>query len=62
MQSRLSLCLGIGILASSLTALPALAHHGWAGNSDQEFELTGTVEQGVSLAGPHATMPCTRPG
>src|SRR5690242_8371639 len=56
MQSRLSLCLGIGILATSLTALPALAHHGWAGNSDEEFELTGTVEQGVSLAGPHATM------
>jgi hypothetical protein len=48
--------LGIGILAVSLLALPALAHHGWGGNSEQEFELTGTVSTGVSLAGPHATM------
>ncbi len=32
------------------------AHHGWAGNSAKEFELTGTVTTPVSLAGPHATM------
>src|SRR6266404_9776915 len=56
MYSRLSLCISLGILAFSLSALPASAHHGWAGNSDEEFELTGTVETGVSLAGPHATM------
>ena len=35
---------------------PALAHHGWAGNSEEEFELTGTVDSSLSLAGPHATM------
>jgi hypothetical protein len=34
----------------------ASAHHGWGGYSDAEFELTGTVETPVSLAGPHATM------
>ena len=56
MQSRLSLCIRFGILAVSLSVLPASAHHGWAGNSDEEFDLTGTVERGVSLAGPHATM------
>ena len=56
MYSRLSLCIGLGILTLSLSALPASAHHGWAGNFDEEFELTGTVEKGVSLAGPHATM------
>jgi hypothetical protein len=56
MYSRLSLCARFYILAVSLFALPAFAHHGWAGNSDDEFELTGTVERGVSLAGPHATM------
>ena len=56
MHSRLSLCIRFGILAISLSALPASAHHGWAGNSDDEFELTGTVERGVSLAGPHGTM------
>lgn len=56
MHSRLSLFIRLGILAASLSAIPASAHHGWAGNSDAEFELTGTVERGVSLAGPHATM------
>jgi Family of unknown function (DUF6152) len=56
MQLRLSLCIRVGLLAVSLSALPASAHHGWAGNLDEEFDLTGTVERGVSLAGPHATM------
>ena len=56
MYSRLSLHTFLGILAFSISALPALAHHGWGGNSEQEFELTGTVSTGVSLAGPHATM------
>ncbi|MEP7314705.1 MAG: DUF6152 family protein, partial [Pseudomonadota bacterium] len=37
-------------------AIPAAAHHGWAGNDSAQFELTGTVEVPVSLAGPHATM------
>jgi hypothetical protein len=56
MYSRLSLHIKLGILALSLLALPASAHHGWGGNLDEEFELTGTVESPVSLAGPHATM------
>ena len=54
--SKLSQGAGFSILALSLSAFPLWAHHGWAGNSDQEFELTGTVQSGVSLAGPHATM------
>jgi hypothetical protein len=33
-----------------------VAHHGWAGYSDEEFEITGTLETAVSLAGAHATM------
>jgi hypothetical protein len=56
MYSRLSICASLGIVAFSLSAIPASAHHGWAGNSDEEFELTGTVASPVSLAGPHATM------
>ena len=39
-----------------IAAVPALAHHGWAGYSDQEFEITGTVETPVKLVGPHGTM------
>ncbi len=56
MNSRLLFGIGAFILAVSLAAPPAWAHHGWAGNSDEEFELTGVVDTGVSLAGPHATM------
>jgi hypothetical protein len=44
------------LVAFATSALPLLAHHGWSGNSDKEFEITGSVERGVSLAGPHATM------
>jgi hypothetical protein len=39
-----------------LIAMPAYAHHGWGGNVEQVSDMTGTVVQGVSLAGPHATM------
>lgn len=34
----------------------ASAHHGWSDAGKEQFELTGTVESPVSLAGPHATM------
>ena len=53
---RRFLLVGGAVLAFALVALPASAHHGWGGNSRDGFELTGTVERGVSLAGPHATM------
>src|SRR5690242_18026949 len=56
MRSRFSLGIGTVVLAAALSAIPAWAHHGWGGNADEEFELTGTVQTGVSLAGPHATM------
>ena len=39
-----------------VVATPAFAHHGWGGNSEEVTSMTGTVVQGVSLAGPHATM------
>ena len=44
----------LAILASAPSVL--VAHHGWGGYSSQEFQLTGTVEQTVSLAGAHGTM------
>ena len=40
----------------SMAVLPAAAHHGWGGNVDQVSEMTGTVVEGVKLAGPHGTM------
>jgi len=46
-----------GIAAAfMLAAGPALAHHGWSGQEEAVTTLSGTVVQGVSLAGPHATM------
>jgi hypothetical protein len=47
---------GVALALVALAQAPALAHHGWGGYSDKEFELSGTVVKSVSLAGPHATM------
>src|SRR6185503_20971828 len=44
------------LLLVMIAGVPVIAHHGWAGYSDQEFEITGTVETPVKLAGPHGTM------
>ena len=43
-------------LAVAVLVAPLSAHHGWGGQSQQEFEITGTVEAPLSLAGPHGTM------
>ena len=40
----------------ALTAVPVAGHHGWAGQSTEAFQLSGTVQKPVSLSGPHATM------
>ena len=47
---------GALVLALVLSILPASAHHGWGGYLDEDFQISGTVESPVSLAGPHATM------
>lgn len=45
------------VLALLLTMPATLqAHHGWGGYASEEFELTGKVEQSVSLTGAHGTM------
>ena len=49
----LATCAGVALVVA--LSVPTHAHHGWAGNSDEETELTGTVEM-LSVAGPHATM------
>ena len=49
-------CLAAFALAAMFFVAPLAAHHGWGGQSQQEFELTGVVETPVSLAGPHGTM------
>ena len=44
------------LMLAMIAAVPATAHHGWAGYSEEEFEITGTLESQVALAGPHGTM------
>jgi hypothetical protein len=56
MQKRLSVCLAATAAALSFAASQASAHHGWSGQGQEQFELSGTVHKDVSLAGPHATM------
>jgi hypothetical protein len=56
MYSRVFVLVSVFIIAIGVLVGPAFGHHGWSGNKDEEFELTGTVESPVSLAGPHATM------
>jgi hypothetical protein len=41
---------------SIASSMPAFAHHGWGGNVDEVTAMTGTVTEGVKLAGPHGTM------
>lgn len=53
---KYSLLKGVLMLVLALFALPAVAHHGWSGNTAGEIEVTGTVVTGVSLAGAHGTM------
>ena len=43
-------------IACVLVVTPLMAHHGWAGYSEKEFEITGKLEKPVSMAGAHATM------
>lgn len=47
---------GLTFAAAMLVGSAAVAHHGWGGYLETQFEITGTVETPVSLAGPHATM------
>ena len=54
MQIRGSVSMTLAALV--MAALPAAAHHGWGGQGQDEIQLSGTVEEVVSLAGPHATM------
>jgi hypothetical protein len=48
--------LGFLLMFVTITAVAAIAHHGWAGYSEEEFEISGTLETQVALAGPHGTM------
>lgn len=48
--------LAVLVTLAMITAVPVIAHHGWAGYSEEEFEISGTLETQVALVGPHGTM------
>src|SRR5262245_32766429 len=52
MKTMIRMLLVIGLLLP----MPLAAHHGWAGYSDAEVEISGVTTTPVSLAGPHATF------
>jgi hypothetical protein len=56
MHPKLVTGLSAGILGMSFVATQVSAHHGWAGQGDEDFTLKGTVSKAVSLSGPHASM------
>lgn len=47
---------GLTGAALGLLGLEASAHHGWAGQQQEQFELTGKLHTDVSLAGAHGSM------
>lgn len=56
MHKRILVGLGASGVALALAAPQISAHHGWSGQTNNQFELSGTLHSSVSLSGPHATM------
>ena len=56
MSNRIILKLCALSLGSLLAISGAQAHHGWSGQGNEQFELSGTVHTPVTFGGPHATM------
>jgi len=56
MQPRQLSRFAAALLGTLLASAPVLAHHGWAGQQEQQTEISGKVHKPVNLSGPHATM------
>jgi Family of unknown function (DUF6152) len=59
MQPRQLSRFAAAVLCLSVATTPVLAHHGWAGQQDEQSEVSGKVTKPVNLSGPHATMQIT---
>ena len=47
---------GLTGAALGLLGAQASAHHGWAGQQQEQSEITGKVKTDVDLSGPHGSM------
>lgn len=61
-MSKLTRVALLALAVASAASLTLSAHHGWAGYSNKEFDITGTVTTALSLGGAHATMKITADG
>ena len=50
------LFVGLTGAALALFGFQASAHHGWGGQQQEQFNLTGKLQTDVSLAGAHGSM------
>ena len=53
---RIRWLVGLTGAALGLLGVHASAHHGWAGQQQEQSEITGTLKTDVDLAGPHGAM------
>lgn len=53
--------LAIAAVALLLPVAPVLAHHGWLWAEDEEFELTGVIEE-AKLGNPHGLLTVSSEG
>jgi hypothetical protein len=56
MFNRRTLSVVVVGLAGFAALQASQAHHGWSGQGNEQFELSGTLHTPVSFRGPHATM------
>ncbi len=55
-QGRILVRGGALVALLLFATLTSYAHHGWEGYLNEDFEISGTVESPVSVAGPHASL------
>ena len=53
---RIRWLVGLTGAALGLLGAQASAHHGWAGQQQEQSEITGKLKTDVDLAGPHGSM------
>ena len=56
MFSHILVSMGAIGISLGLAVTQVSAHHGWSGQNNDQFELSGTLHRALSMSGPHAHM------